>query len=150
MRFVAFLGVLLLCATSTANSQPASSETEILSAIRNYFDALNRLDIDSIEQIQTDDYVFIQNGQIVDKKAVIAGLRDVKQHEPGGLNLKTDVTLYRVVNAGDRYIVTGRYRFTDVSGVHNDAFTEVWINAGGRWRVQHAHYSSSPLPALEK
>ena len=149
-RLVAFLGVILICVTTTANAQTAPPETEILSAIRNYFDALNRLDIDAIERIQTDDYVFIQDGRIVDKNTQISGLRDMKQKEPGGLNLTTDVTLHRLLNAGDRFIVTGQYRFTDASGVHHDSFTEVWINQAGRWRMQHAHYSSSPLSALKK
>jgi len=150
MRRVVALSAIVLFGvtmTSTAQQNTAAPEQEIRSAIQSYFEALNRLDADALDHIETDDYIFIQDGFILDKKTQIAMLREAKKQKPGNLNQKSEGTLHRILNAGDRYIVTGRNKVSDVTDVLDAAFTEVWVRQAGQWRLQHAHYSTSRPPA---
>jgi ketosteroid isomerase-like protein len=123
--------------------QAAIPEKDIVAAINAYFDAFSRLDADAMAAVETDDYVFIQDGTIVDKEQQIAGIREARNKlgtsAPPARKYAVDV--HRILRAGERFIVTGTNTYTGVEGTYKAAFTEIWLQQGGRWRLQHGHYS---------
>ena len=135
-----------------ALAQSAVPEKEIVASIYAYFDAFARLDADAMAAIETDDYVFIQDGRIVDKQQQIASIRDARKKlgTTAPPPRKYAIEVHRISRAGDRFVVTGTNTVTAEGTAFKAAFTEVWLQQGGRWRVQHGHYSGPPPSAGQK
>jgi len=132
------LGLMLLTISSVScRAQDSAVQQQVLDANRSWFEAFVRGDANAMDNLETDDFVFIQDGMLVDKADQLAGIR--KRGEP--LKQTHTIELHKLATTGDVVVATG---FNIVRGEETGraAFSEVWIREGGRWRVKQAHYST--------
>ena len=98
-------------------------------------------DVAILEQMETDDVVFIQDGLLVDKQAQISGLRK-RAGKP--LNQTNTVDVHKAAIEGNAVVLTGFNTVQSGKDSEKAAFTEMWVRSGNTWRIKAAHYSSVP------
>ena len=145
MRLAVCTSVLLMALPALGHAQTPLPQKEIVAAEHAWFDAFTKLDADAMGRIESDGFVFIQDGRMEDKDRQIASIREAKKRSSdGGLSRKYEIEVHRIVRIVDRFLVTGTNTATSPQGTVKFAFTEVWYQQSGEWHLQHAHYSSSP------
>ena len=138
MRLAALILLSAAARAAVTSSHEQDVEREILDANKMWFDAYIHGDADAMDQIETDDFVIIQDGRLVDKAEQLARIR---QRE-GVLDQSHEVELHQIAPAGDAVVVTGFSNGTSGGQEFRLAFSEVWVREGDSWRVKLAHYST--------
>lgn len=133
--------ILVVCAVVTCGvgAQGPSVRQQIEAANKAWFDAFVKGDIKTMDQMETDDFVFIQDGEITDKAEQIGGLR---KREGKPLQQTHTVEFHKVAVSGNVAVATGFNTARDQKESTKAAFSEVWVRDGNRWRVRLAHYST--------
>lgn len=137
--------ILLTLSAHTAYAQRDSIEAEILAAGEAWLAALDRRDAQAMDQMETEDFVFVQDGLLVNKPEQIAMLRSTQVPSPATPTRSVKVNSLSL--EGDVAVMTGT-RTVGMGGISIDAvFTEVWARANEEWLIKAAHYSTGGLPA---
>jgi ketosteroid isomerase-like protein len=124
---------IALCALSLTAATP---DTDVHAAIKKYRQSLLKKDVAALEQIWSDDYVFVNgHGQLRTKADRIADIEsghssiDSITHEETP-TVTTHGTTTLVLS---RVTIVGKYSGRDVS--HEFRSLHVWMNENGRWRL---------------
>ena len=139
MRLAAIILLPAAARAAITSRHGPDVEKKILDANKVWFDAYIQGDADAMDQMETDDFVFIQDGRLVDKAEQLASIR---QRETV-LDRTHVVELHKITTAGDAVVVTGFNTGTSAGQDFRLAFSEVWVREGDSWRVKLAHYSTT-------
>ena len=155
MRAVMKLGILFLWLASfaglssdfvAAQYTPDSAASKILALENKWNAAYKRGDIATMESLLAADFIItVEDGTTFSKSGYIAHNGDSTLHvevtEMSGLSVRVH---------GNTAIVTGAYHEKGTSKgkayESRDRFTDVWMNANGKWQVIASHYS---IPASQ-
>jgi ketosteroid isomerase-like protein len=124
----------LLFATLTFAQQDLQGQ--LLAAKSAWLDAFFRGDADGVAKLETEDFVFIQQGQITDNPQ-----QTQRNRTRGPVQQKRDTEVHRLVVNGDTAFLLGTDTITTSSDSSRQHFTVVFSRRGGNWLIQHAHYS---------
>jgi ketosteroid isomerase-like protein len=138
MRFRVLGLILVMVGSVSCRAQNSTVQQEVLDANRSWFDAFVRGDANQMDSMETEDFVFIQDGLLLDKADQIAGVRKFA----GQLKQTHTIELHKLATAGDAVIATGFNIVNSENETQRAAFTEVWVRDGGRWRIKQGHYST--------
>jgi ketosteroid isomerase-like protein len=129
-----------------AQNNPSSASSRILALENKWNAAYKRGDIASMESLLAPDFIItVEDGTTFSKSGYIAHNGDTTLHieitEMSGLNVRMH---------GNAAVVTGGYHEKGTSKGKpydfRDRFTDVWMNANGKWQVIASHYS---IPASQ-
>jgi len=144
---LAFGAILLTLSAQAADAQGSAVEAEILAAGKAWLAALDRGDADAMDRMETDDFVFAQDGRLANKPEQIASIRNGRAP---AVAPSRSVTVNSLSVQGDVAVMTGT-RTVGTGGLSIDAaFTEVWVRTTDGWSIKAAHYSTGgswPDPA---
>ena len=98
------LTLLLSAVTVAAVAETTDSQKQVVEANRAWFDVFVKVDVARLEQMETDDFVFIQDGQLVDKSTQVQGLRK-RAGKP--LEQTHTVDVHKAVVDGNIVVLTG-------------------------------------------
>ena len=127
----------------------ASIDQQVIQASQEWFDALNRGDVEVLERVELNDFLAIQQSPqgiaVASKNDQIAGVRKSTNR----VKVARELAETQVRKYGNVAILTGvaTYRGTTSAGrsLNSQAFTsEVWVNEGGKWRL--AHFQPMAVP----
>ena len=147
-RCTLFLSLAVLICTATGALQAAApgAEAAVKQTLTRYYDAFGRLDAKTYRTLVTPDYVLLENGEVMDLEADIAGM-------PSGPQTPTrkDTLAFRSVRvSGDVayavYVLTAE--ITDASGTQRRRWLEsaVLRRTGTAWRIAVLHSTSIRTP----
>ena len=137
MRSLFFIGLVFLAIPAFALGQEAAgAEQEVREAISQYRQALIRGDADTLEQVWSDDYKFINvRGELLSKEQRLANIRSgatklesIEGDETVSVRVYGDVAL-----AMSRVYVTGQYGGKKSTGRVRSM--HVWVKRDGRWQL---------------
>jgi ketosteroid isomerase-like protein len=129
-----------------AQNNPSSASSRILALENKWNAAYKRGDIATMESLLAPDFIItVEDGTTFSKSGYIAHNGDTTLHieitEMSGLNVRMH---------GNAAVVTGGYHEKGTSKGKpydfRDRFTDVWMNANGKWQVIASHYS---IPASQ-
>ena len=119
---------------TAAPVEPSSPEQTIRKLEQDWAEAVKRRDVEKIDQMQADDYVFTGPGGVVWSKQ-----RTLETIKSGDLEIDSfTFSDVKVRMYGDAAVVTqqvnwnARFRGLDISGPQR--MTDVFVKQGGRWR----------------
>jgi ketosteroid isomerase-like protein len=136
---------LLLSIASSAMPAPLmpTAERQIRQCEQELNDALNAIDVKSIDKIWADDFLFVNpSGRVTDKQKRMAGLKPSDPATPSLMSTIDDVQV-RVFGTLAVAIVKTTWRGAVDAKPVVDSYvaTHVWNRSGGRWRLTSAHVS---------
>jgi len=132
-KITVFLLATALCALSLTAATP---DADVHAAIKSYRQALLKKDVAALEQIWSDDYVFVNgHGQLKTKADRIAEIKSghssidsITHEEAPTVTMHGNATLVL-----SRVTIVGKYSGREVS--HEFRSLHVWTNENGRWRL---------------
>lgn len=134
-----FVAVAVSAVVARGQSAPAP-ETEIRAMLDRYFAAYSKLDAATMDRLETDDFIFVQDGFVATKAQQMESLKKPGR-KPG--NMTFDFSFGKVWTVGDSAVVTGVLTVTPPDGKPlPGAFTHLLRRVAGEWRLQHSHYST--------
>lgn len=140
IRTTKIFAILAISWVTTATAQDDIAERQVLAASEARMSAVLRADADTLNMIQDDDFVLIQDGLVLHKEAQIA--RVLAFDAPEGLPM-LNIELNNISFTGDVAVITGVITIGR-NNVFRSAFTEVWLRKGELWLAKVAHYSTIP------
>ncbi len=133
-----FASALLLSSPSDVASA-APGEAAALKANQAFSDAWLRGDLAQIERMLPNDFVFVQDGRSIDRKAYLAPAGDVTMTSWTSTGLRARVY-------GEIGIVTGRWSLSGLNKgsafTHAMLFTCAWRWSSGAWTLVAIHTST--------
>jgi len=128
--------LLLALAFSAVSFAAAPPADDVLTAIRNYRQALVKKDLAALEGIWTDDYVFINgHGQLrtkadrlADIKSGHSSVESIKHEDEPTVKTHGGATLVL-----SRVTIVGKYSGHEVSTQFRSL--HVWLHEDGKWRL---------------
>lgn len=137
-----WLAGMLVAATASAPSGQLGtvSEKELHATVETYLAAYRQLDMATMDRMETDDFIFVQDGRVATKTQQMASLK-----APGrkANSLKFDLAFGDGWVVADSAVLTGSMTVTGEDGKPlKGAFTYLLRRTRGEWRVQHAHHST--------
>ena len=123
------------------------SDRDMHATVEKYLAAFSKLDIATMDRMETDDFVLVQDGFVATKAQQMASLK-APGRKPN--NLKFDLSFGEGWVVADSAVLTGTMTVTgeDAKPVKG-AFTHLLRRSGAEWRIQHAHYSTERAPATK-
>ena len=117
------------------------AESDIRSVLDTYVAAYARLDVTTMDKLETEDFVFVQDGVVLTKADQMASLKQPGR-TPG--NMTFTFSIEKVWSIADAAVVTGKISSASADGkpMFKAAFTHVLRKTAGDWRLQHSHYST--------
>jgi ketosteroid isomerase-like protein len=115
-------------------------EKDLHATVEQYLVAFSTLDVATIEHMETDDFIFVQDGIVSTKAQQMASLK-----APGRkpTNLKFELSFQEGWVVSDSAVLTGTMIATGEDGKPvKGAFTHLLRRTGTEWRIQHSHYST--------
>jgi ketosteroid isomerase-like protein len=140
--------VTVMAATVSAVGQIGSvSDKQLIGVIQDYLDAFGKLDVATMDRLETDDFVFVQDGVVLTKAQQMASLK-APGRKPGDLKFTISVKSEQMWVVADSAVMTGVLTATGADGrATRSAFTHLMRRSGQEWRIQHSHYSTEREPA---
>jgi hypothetical protein len=126
---------------TTVAAQDDVAQRQVLAASEARMSAVLRADADTLNLIQDDDFVLIQDGLVLNKAEQIA--RVLAFDAPEGLP-RLSIELNNISFTEDVAIITGIITIGRNNNGFRSAFTEVWLRKGELWLAKAAHYSTIP------
>ncbi|MEY2491405.1 MAG: hypothetical protein QOH24_356 [Verrucomicrobiota bacterium] len=123
--------------TTPVNESSASSvKQDLEKRFREYAEALTKRDLATLDQIWTDDYVFINpQGELVTKSQRLsnlkAGATEFQAVRPKGERMQVHGNV--ALDVGTVTLEGTKYGGKESSGDYR--YLSVWINTGGRWQM---------------
>ena len=136
MKFIFVTTALLLTILSVAFGQTSKkTEQELLTANREYDEALVRGDAATLERIYSDEFIYTTpDGEVRDKAQQLAFTRTGDLRLESGQSDDIRLQVY-----GNTAVMTGRFtakgKFRDKNIDIRERYTAVWIKREGRWRL---------------
>ena len=117
------------------------SDKDLHGTIETYLAAFGTHDIPTMERMETDDFILVQDGVVATKAEQMASLK-APGRKPN--NLKFALSFREGwVSIADSAVLTGTMTVTGEDGKPvKGAFTHLLRRSGTEWRIQHAHYST--------
>jgi ketosteroid isomerase-like protein len=144
---LAFGAILLTLSAQAAEAQGSAVEAEILAAGEAWLAALDRADADAMDRMETNDFVFVQDGFLVNKPEQIGSIRNLRNRPALPVTPTRSVKVNSLSVEGDVAVMTGTRTIEMGGSSFETAFTEVWVRTSEGWLVKAAHYSTgSSLP----
>ena len=137
MRSLFFIGLVFLAIPAFALGQEAAgAEQEVREAISQYRQALIRGDADTLEQVWSDDYKFVNvRGELLSKEQRLANIRSgatklesIEGDETVSVRVYGDVAV-----AMSRVHLIGQYGGKESTGWVRSM--HVWVKRDGRWKL---------------
>ena len=138
MRIGTYLVLATVVFSAGAEAQSDQTERQILDAHNAWFEAFDRGDVETIDQMETDDFVLVNGDRIVDKQQQ---LENIQTGFGGGVEFIRVVGLYRFALRGDAAVITGVQYSSSQAGGDSIVFTEVWMRGDRGWQIDSAHFS---------
>ena len=145
-----FTAMLVAASVSGTSAQIGIvSEKELHATVETYLAAFSKLDIATMDRMETDDFIFVQDGVVATKAQQMASLK-APGRKPN--NLKFDLSFGEGWVVSDSAVLTGTMTVTGEDGKPmKGAFTHLLRRSGRDWRIQHSHYSTErPAPSPAK
>lgn len=149
LLILTFLWLLpILGRASAQEDQSGNAAQEITRSRRDWYDAFFRGDTSTMNRIETDDFIVVNDRGSRAKREQLAGIRRAVKADkwlPKGITL-VDENL-KVRFHGNMAVLSG-LGWNKQPGQGNkppegkNVFTEVWIKRDGRWQVMHLQYGS--------
>lgn len=131
-------------------SQVQIFEQGVLRASHEWFRALMSADLETIDRLETDDFLAVQRTStgvaVVAKERQLQGLRETSSNGP---RFERELLNVKVRRYGTVAVLTGlatfRGRLDDKPVVSRAVVSEVWVSEAGGWRL--AHFQTTDVPA---
>ena len=121
------------------------SERDLHGTVEKYLAAFSALDIPTMERMETDDFIFVQDGVVATKAQQMASLK-APGRKPN--NLKFALSFGEGWVVADSAVLMGTMTVTGDDGKPvKGAFTHLLRRSGTEWQIQHSHYSTERAPA---
>jgi ketosteroid isomerase-like protein len=122
--------------TSVSENNTSSVKQDLEKRFRDYADALTKRDLATLDQIWTDDYVFINpQGELVTKSQRLsnlkAGATEFQAVRPKSERMQVHGNM--ALDVGTVTLEGTKYAGKESSGDYR--YLSVWINMGGRWQM---------------
>ena len=122
--------------TPVDENNPSSVKQDLEKRFLEYAEALTKRDLTTLDQIWTDDYVFINpQGELVTKSQrlsnIKAGATEFQAIRPK--SERTEVHGNVALDVGTVTLQGTKYGGKESSGDYR--YMTVWVNSGGRWRM---------------
>ena len=146
---IALLALLATSSYGSAAPESISAEQQVQQANRDFFQAINTLNIERFDQLVTDDAVFpgVNNETSVTKKIVRDGLISQKANPHAHTNVK-NVKITATKIYGNTAVVIGRFWAPRKNFKGHRAFTNVFMKTeGNNWKLillDHHEVTKSP------
>jgi uncharacterized protein (TIGR02246 family) len=136
-------------AASCAPMQKVVSATDAEAAVRQanaeYDRALIAADAVALEDIYTDDFVFVgDKAELRNKREQITYMTNGSLRLLGATSDQIAVTPLGTNHALLTGRFAGRYRAGGTEADFTERYTSVWVRQGSRWRLRHEHSSLAP------
>lgn len=137
---------------SAADGQGAGATAggdEIRRASDEWFEALRKSDIATIDRLEADDFLTIQEAEagvaVIEKGTQLSSLKSAKGTS---VRLRRDLSNVRIRHYADSAILTAVAIFRRDDAVqqargNRAVVTEVWVRQNNRWRI--AHFATHPV-----
>jgi ketosteroid isomerase-like protein len=136
---------LLLAGCSAATQQ--SSEAAIREAEGRLADAFTRQDVNAIDGLWSDDFVFTApNGNVFTKQQRLTGMKPIPAGTKPTLINRNDSVVVRVYGNAAVATVLSSWQMTGASVSDQYQATHVWVKQRGRWRMVAAQVSQIKRP----
>lgn len=157
-----FLNSIALFLTSMASAESGAqprdvlAEQQVMSASKEWFDALSRGDAQALDRLETEDFVMIQRGSdnvtIIPKADHLNNVRKALESRP---KFKREVGQIRIRLYGNVAVLVAITQFvgSDPAGkqlIGRAVITEVWVRDSGRWRLAHLQPTDIPTSSSSK
>lgn len=131
---------------AVAQNKSSTAVSQVLALEKKWNDVYKRGDIAVMDSLLADDFIItVEDGSTFSKSGYIAHNGNSTVHVE--ISEMSDLQVRMHGNTG---VVTGAYyeKGTEKgkSYEYRDRFTDVWMNANGRWRVIASHYSLRANP----
>jgi len=143
IRIALLVVAFAVCAwdCSAAQNKADTVESKVLAFENNWNAAYKRGDIAAMDLLLAEDFIItVEDGSTFSKAGYIAHNGNSTVHVE-----TSEMSDLRVRMHGNTAVVTGAYheKGTDKGKAYEyrDRFTDVWMNANGRWQVIASHYS---------
>jgi ketosteroid isomerase-like protein len=144
MRRNAALSKLIVCVMvclPLASVAQKSTGNGVLTLEKKWTQAYKQRQIDILSSLLSDEFIItVEDGNTYGKEGYITHTADTSVHVQ-----VAEMTDLRVRMHGNVAVVTGAYHEKGQSKgkdyEYHDRFTDVWMNAGGKWQVIASHYS---------
>ena len=148
MRYRLVILVVILAAASNALGQAnrvlSKAEEEVRKLERDWLDAYEKRNVESMNAIVADDFtITFGDGRIQTKPQIIESLK-----RPGGSSTKfyTENVQSRIY--GDTVVLIGlvvsEWRQNDKPMTDSSRYTDTYVKRNGRWQVVASHLSNAP------
>jgi len=140
--------VAMFVAASAARSSAQIgivSEKDLQDTVQAYVAAYAKLDVATMDRMETDDFIFVQDGVVATKTQQMASLKT-----PGRKPaiVKFDLSFGEAWVVADSAVLTGTMTVTGQDGQSlKGAFTHLLRRSGRGWQIQHSHYSTERAAA---
>jgi len=146
MRYLMAALLVAVCVPTAVAQIGFVSEKDLQATVEKYVAAFGKLDIATMDRMETDDFILVQDGGVATKAQQMASLKAPgrKPH-----NVKFVVSFGEAWVVADSAVLTGT-----MTGIGEDgkpekgAFTHLLRRSGTEWRIQHSHYSTERAPAV--
>ena len=134
--------------TATPDGQIGVVSDELLvGVVPDSLDTFGQLDVARVDRLETEDFVFVQDGIVLTKAQHLASLK-ASGRKPGDLKFDISVKSEHMWMVADSAVMTGVVTITAADGKPTRyAFADVMRRRGRDWRIQHSHYSTEREPA---
>ena len=143
------LSAALLIALSVPNAVAQVgivSEKDLHATVERHLAAFSKLDIATMDRIETDDFIFVQDGFLARKAQQMESLK-APGRKPD--NLQFDLSFAEGWVVADSAVLTGTMTVTGEDGKPvKGAFTHLLRRSGSEWRIQHSHFSTERAAAI--
>jgi ketosteroid isomerase-like protein len=145
MRYALICGTLLIIGAVDLAADEADDRMQIQATRDQWMQAFFRGDTETMDRLETDDFIVIAGKTVADKKTQLAGIKkavaDGTYFTPGIINVDVEV---KTRFAGNNVAVVSGHvanKFpSDDKPRMEFAVTEVWQRTNNGWRAMHLHF----------
>ena len=147
------LAVIASGQTPEKTSLDSSTEQEIMTLSREWYDAYFRGDTATLERVEASDFIVMSDRVTQTKQEQVVGIQSrVKEGRWLSPGLIRHTEGVRVRAYGDVVVISGRSWNTRQGDVPQtpsvkSQFTEIWMRHDGQWQVVHLHFN--PLAQVQ-
>ncbi len=146
MRYLVAIIVVAASVAGPSAQIGSVSDKQLIAVIETYLEAFGKLDVAAMDRLETDDFVFVQDGLVLTKPQQMASLK-APGRKPGNLRFEISVKSEHMWVTGNSAVMTGTMTVTGTGGKPTKAaFTHLLRRTGADWQIQHSHYSTEQTP----